>query len=93
MGPLGCSESQILVGLRWLAKITVISGHGHEIARGHIGGRVRAAKMNADPACNLTVEATREADRAEGMEGFVMDRLSPRQPSRNVSTGVTAGWR
>jgi len=45
----------------------------------------------ADRARKLAVEAAREADRAEGMEGFVMDRLSPRQPSRNVSTGVTAG--
>ena len=53
------------------------------------GGRVRAAKMNADRARKLAVEAAREADRAEGMEGFVVDPLNPRQPSRNVSTGVT----
>jgi hypothetical protein len=29
------------------------------------GGRVRAAKMNADRARKLAVEAAREADRAE----------------------------
>jgi hypothetical protein len=69
MGPLGCSESQILVGLRWLAKVTVISGHGHEIARGHIGGRVCAAKMDADRARKLAVEAARGADRAEAPAG------------------------
>jgi len=31
------------------------------------GGRVRAAKMNADRARKLAVEAAREADRAEAM--------------------------
>ena len=51
------------------------------------GGRVRAAKMNADRARKLAVEAAREADRAEA-DARSLDRLSPRQPSRNVSTGL-----
>ena len=57
------------------------------------GGQVGAAKINAESARQRAKEAVREADRAEAhgwslrMEGLV-DRLSPRQPSRNVSTGV-----
>ena len=65
MGPPGCSESQILVGLRWLAKAAAISGHGHEVARGHIRRSSPRGKMNADRARKLAVEAAREADRAE----------------------------
>jgi hypothetical protein len=53
------------VGLRWLAKVAVISGHGHEIARNHIRRLGPRGKMNADRARKLAAEAARGADRAE----------------------------
>jgi hypothetical protein len=49
--------------------------------------------MNADRARKLAIEAAREADRAEAhawslrMKALA-DPHSPRQPSRNVSTGL-----
>jgi hypothetical protein len=98
VGSPGCSDLQILVGLRWLAKTAVISGHEHEIARNHIRRLGPPSKMNADRARKLAVEAAREADPAEApawslrIEGF-SGPSQPRQPSRNVSPAATAGWR
>jgi hypothetical protein len=96
MGLQGCSEPQILVGLRWLAKVAVFSGHEHEIARGHIRRLGPRSKMNADRARKLAVEAAREADRAEApawslrMEGFG----GPAQPSPTVAECLNGryGW-
>jgi hypothetical protein len=58
------------------------------------GGRVRAAKMNADRARKLAVEAAREADRAEAhawslrMEGFG----GPAQPSPTIAQCLNGGY-
>jgi hypothetical protein len=57
MGPPICSEPQTLVGLRWLAKGAVISTMGSKSREVIYGGRVRAAKMNADRARKLAVAA------------------------------------
>jgi len=76
------------VGLRWLEKVAVVTGHGPE-------GRVRAAKMNADRARKLAVEAAPEADRAEAhawslrMEGFG----GPAQPSPTIAQCLNGGYR
>jgi len=58
------------------------------------GGCVRAAKMNADRARKLAVEAAREADRAEAhswslrMEGFA----GPAQPSPTIAQWLNGGY-
>jgi hypothetical protein len=58
------------------------------------GGRVRAAKMNADRARKLPVEAAREADRAEAhawslrMEGFG----GPAQPPPTIAQFLNGGY-
>src|SRR5229473_4664149 len=58
------------------------------------GGRVRAAKTNADRARKLAVEAAREADRAEAeawsirMEGYG----GPAQPSPTIAQCLNGGY-
>jgi hypothetical protein len=94
MGPPICSEPQTLVGLRWLAKVAVISTMGSKSREVVYGGRVRAAKMNADRARKLAIEAAREADRAEAhawslrMEGFG----GPAQPSPTIAQCFNGGY-
>jgi hypothetical protein len=57
------------------------------------GGRVRAAKMNAEQARKRAVEAARDADRAEAyawslrMEGF-----GPAQPSPTIGQCLNGGY-
>jgi hypothetical protein len=98
MGLQGCSEPQILVGLRWLAKVAVFSGHGHEIARGHIRRLGPRRKMNADRARKLAVEAAREQIEPKPLHGpFVwkalVDRLSSvyRNPHPDGPTTTETG--
>jgi hypothetical protein len=56
------------------------------------GGRIRAAKMNAEHARQRTIEAAREADRAEAhawslrMEGYG-GPAQPRRPSGQCLNG------
>jgi hypothetical protein len=58
------------------------------------GGRARAAKMNAERARKLAVEAVREADRAEAhawsirIEGFG----GPAQPSPTIGQCLNGGY-
>src|ERR1035437_6279948 len=94
MGPPICSEPQTLVGLRWLAKVAVISTMASKSREVLYGGQVRAAKMNAERARKLAIEAAREADRAEAhawslrMEGFG----GPAQPSPTIAQCLNGGY-
>ena len=62
------------------------------------GGRIGAAKINAESTRQRAIEVAREADRAEAqawslrMEGYG-GRRSPRRQLGSVSTVALAGWK
>jgi hypothetical protein len=65
----------------------------HKSRKVHLGGRVSAAKINAEHARERAVEAVREADRAEAhawslrMEGFG----GPALPSPTIAQCLNGG--
>jgi hypothetical protein len=90
-----CFQPQILVALHAAAAPAVISRMSSTKSREVIwGGRIRAAKMNAQYARERATEAAREADRTEAhawslrMEGYG----GPAQPSPTIRQCLNGGY-
>jgi hypothetical protein len=86
---------QVLVVLLLAARPAVIPPMNSTKSREVIGGgRIRAAKMNAEHARQRAMEAAREADRAEAhawslrMEGYG----GPAQPSPTIKQCLNGGY-